>query len=367
VILPLALGGRATWYLTRGAGTVTLVLLTLSVVLGIVGSVRWSAPPRWPRFVLDALHRNVSLLVLLVLAIHVITSVLDSFAPIGLADAVVPFISPYRPLWVGLGALALDLLVAVAITSVLRQRLGFRAWRSVHWLAYACWPVALLHGLGTGTDTNVSWMLVVTSACVGATVLAVVWRILRSSPRMPEAKTFGLAVTAVTVAGVAAFAVAGPLSHDWARRSGTPAALLGGGTIAPVAARTAPAAFAIPFTARLSGVERRGGSPGDGTAVVDLRMSMSGGASGTLHVRIVGSPLPNGGVSMTTSQVAVGPSPSPGLYRGRITALQGSTFAARVAGPPGDAIDLRGSLELGSGGSVNGVVRAVRAGDRGGG
>src|ERR1700761_6959629 len=127
-------------YRARGTGAVSLVLLTASVVLGIVGSVRFTAP-RWPRFAIDAVHRDVSLLVLVVLAIHIVTSVLDGFAPITLLDGVIPFVTPYRPLWMGLGTLAFDLLLAIAITSLIRRRLGYRTWRAVHWLAYASWPV----------------------------------------------------------------------------------------------------------------------------------------------------------------------------------------------------------------------------------
>ena len=142
--------GRELWYLSRGTGFVTLILLTATVVLGIVDQQRWSSRA-WPRFVLDKLHRNLSLLVLCVLGIHVATVVMDSFVPIRLVDAIVPFRSGYRPLWVGLGALALDMLLAIAITSGLRRHLGHRAWRAVHWLAYAAWPVALVHSFGTGT------------------------------------------------------------------------------------------------------------------------------------------------------------------------------------------------------------------------
>ncbi|MBV9414351.1 MAG: ferric reductase-like transmembrane domain-containing protein, partial [Solirubrobacterales bacterium] len=127
------LGPSAYWYLARGTGAVALVLLTGSVVLGILGSVRFAAP-RWPRFAIDAVHRDLSLLVLVVLAIHIITSVLDGFAPINLLDGVIPFRTPYRPLWMGLGTLAFDLLLAIAITSLVRRRLGYRAWRAIHWL-----------------------------------------------------------------------------------------------------------------------------------------------------------------------------------------------------------------------------------------
>ncbi len=149
----LATGPSLYWYLTRSTGAVALLLLSAAVVLGVVDVRRWSTP-RWPRFVVDALHRNVALLAMVFLCLHILTSVLDSFAPISLIDAVVPFAGSYRPFWLGLGAVAFDLLIAVTITSLLRQRMGYASWRAIHWLTYASWPIALLHGFGTGSDVN---------------------------------------------------------------------------------------------------------------------------------------------------------------------------------------------------------------------
>ncbi|HLK44818.1 MAG TPA: hypothetical protein VKT18_02465, partial [Acidimicrobiales bacterium] len=124
----LASSGSAYWFLTRGSGVVTLVLLTVSLTLGVLTSVRWRSA-RLPRFVVSGLHRNVTLLAVAFLAIHVVTTLLDAYAPIGILDVFVPFFSPYRPLWLGLGALSCDLLVAVVFTSLLRARLGYRTWR----------------------------------------------------------------------------------------------------------------------------------------------------------------------------------------------------------------------------------------------
>lgn len=171
----------ALWYLTRGSGVVTLVLLTGTVVLGITTSSRW-ASRQWPRFVTEGLHRNLSLLVLVFLALHVTTTVVDGYVPIRWLDAVIPFGSAYRPAWLGLGALALDLLVAVAITSLLRARLGYRTWRMVHWLAYACWPVALLHGLGIGSDTRQPWSLAIDAIAAGSAAAALWWRLATARP-----------------------------------------------------------------------------------------------------------------------------------------------------------------------------------------
>jgi len=167
---------QALWYLTRGFGLVALVLLSLTMVMGLLQVVRF-AQPGLPRFVIAGLHRNVSLLAMALLAVHILTAVVDSYVPIRLADVFVPFVSRYRPLWLGLGALSVDLLVAVAVTSLVRERLGHRAWRIIHWSAYACWPLAVAHGLGIGTDTGLGWVVFINIGCIAAVVGALSWRL----------------------------------------------------------------------------------------------------------------------------------------------------------------------------------------------
>lgn len=169
------------WYLARATGAVTLVLLTLTVALGVANQQRW-APRRTPRFVVEHLHRSASLLVVVLLVIHVAASVVDGYVQIRLVDAIVPFVSAYHPLWLGLGTLAFDLLIALVATSVLRAHLGVRTWKAVHRLAYACWPVAMVHGLGIGTDVaTTGWMLWLSVACAAA-VAAAVWARLTREP-----------------------------------------------------------------------------------------------------------------------------------------------------------------------------------------
>lgn len=165
----------ALWYLVRGTGLVDLVLLTAVCVLGISEVVRYTRPG-WPRFVVAALHRNVAVLALALLAVHIASSVADSYVSIALIDVFVPFVGTYHPLWLGLGALATDLLVAIAITSALRRRIGRRAWRAVHVASYACWPLAVAHGLGMGTDRVEAWVWVLNGLCVAAVAAAVAWR-----------------------------------------------------------------------------------------------------------------------------------------------------------------------------------------------
>ncbi|HEX9359813.1 MAG TPA: hypothetical protein VF933_39150, partial [Streptosporangiaceae bacterium] len=162
------------WYSTRATGVIALVLITMSLVLGLLTLVRF-ARPSWPRFVTVGLHRNMSLLVLVFVGLHIVTTVTDSYAHIHLLDVVIPFVSSYRPIWLGLGAASFDLLLAVAITSLLRVHVGHRLWRLVHWLAYLCWPTAVMHSLASGTDTGQRWVLAVTAGCVAAVIAAGAW------------------------------------------------------------------------------------------------------------------------------------------------------------------------------------------------
>lgn len=226
--LPLAASGPSLdWYLTRSTGAVALLLLSVAVALG-VADVRRFKTPSWPRFVVDALHRNVSLLALVFLLVHILTAVLDSFASISLMATVIPFVGSYRPFWLGLGAVAFDLLLAVILTSLLRGRVGQRAWRATHWLVYACWPIALLHTLGTGSDVKTTWLLALSLVCLALVLTAVLTRALAGFSR-ERLRERGLAI-----GGAFAFALglvlwlpSGPLGSEWARRSGTPPSLLG--------------------------------------------------------------------------------------------------------------------------------------------
>ncbi|MBV8218489.1 MAG: ferric reductase-like transmembrane domain-containing protein [Solirubrobacterales bacterium] len=345
------LGPSAYWYLARGTGAVALVLLTASVVIGILGSVRFSAA-RWPRFAIDSVHRDVSLLVLVVLVIHIVTSVLDGFAPITLLDGVIPFVSAYRPLWLGFGTLAFDLLVAIAVTSLVRRRLGYRAWRAIHWFAYATWPVAVLHGLGTGSDVKQWWMLALTVACVVAVLVAVWTRIAHVSSEHASLRTPATALAVITPIGLLIFTVAGPLQRGWARKAGTPASLLGGAparSSAPAPAggsgsSSAPAsALGRAFTATLGGNLRQ--APAPGGAVVDLTLGVSGQIRGRLRVRIAGQPI-SGGLSMTGSQVDFAVAGVPSVLQGTIDSLRGTAFRARVTDIQGTTVELRADLQI---------------------
>ncbi len=171
------------WVLSRATGFVSLLLLTVIMVVGVLVT-RQQQVGRLPRFVLVGLHRNAALLGVVFIALHIAAVVYDPYVSINWIDAVIPFRSSYRPLWVGLGAVSLDIIVALVVTSLLRARIPAKVWRGVHWAAYACWPIALVHGLGTGDDTTRPLGIAVDALSTVAVLLAVVWRL--RTPQQPE-------------------------------------------------------------------------------------------------------------------------------------------------------------------------------------
>jgi len=178
------------WYLMRGSGVVTLILFTAAVMLGIATTKRWRLG-RLPRFVTLGLHRNVALVAVVFLGVHIATAIFDSYAKVSLAQLVIPVPTSGYNFYLGLGALSLDLLVAVVVTSLLRHRLTQRVWKSVHWLAYGSWPLAFAHGVGIGTDRASTWFLGTSLVCVAAVGGTIVWRLFEL--RRPYPKYLGAA------------------------------------------------------------------------------------------------------------------------------------------------------------------------------
>ena len=168
--------GPVLWYLNRGTGTVTLVLFTATIVLGVLSL--GGRPARGvPRFVTQALHRNLALLAFGLLVGHVLSAVIDEYVDIAWWHAFVPVGATYQPLWLGLGALALDLLGVLVVTSLFRHRLRHRTWRLLHQLAWPMWVLSIAHGVGMGTDLRDGWWLV-TVSCAVAVPMAAVWRLV---------------------------------------------------------------------------------------------------------------------------------------------------------------------------------------------
>jgi methionine sulfoxide reductase heme-binding subunit len=186
----------ALWYASRATGVVALLLLTAVVLLGLMVT-RQGRLPGLPRFAVSGLHRNMSLIAVVFVVVHVLTAVADSYVTIPLTAAVVPLASPYERLWLGLGAVSLDLTLAVIVTSLVRRHLSRWLWRAVHLLAYAAWPVAWLHSITSSTDLRHGLMFALAVACAAAVVFAVIWRLSAASRDVPRAERVGLLMTAV--------------------------------------------------------------------------------------------------------------------------------------------------------------------------
>jgi sulfoxide reductase heme-binding subunit YedZ len=205
---------------------VTIALLSLTAILGMAQTVRFKNA-FWPKYLTVGLHSYVALLLLVFLGLHIVTSLLDPFAKLGWKDAVIPFYSWYRPFWLGLGVLAAEFYLALIITSVVRKWMSYKLWRYIHWTSYACWPFALLHGLGTGTDPLRAWFLWINVACVlGFFLFLVLWRLSFGWPAQWWPRLLAAAASGFAIVTLAVWALNGPLAPGWSIVSGTPVQLL---------------------------------------------------------------------------------------------------------------------------------------------
>jgi hypothetical protein len=356
----LAAGG-AIWYVTRASGVVALLLLTATTLIGVLTANRWRSE-RWPRFAVANLHRNLTLLALAFIATHVATIIADGYAPVGVRDVFVPFGSSYRPIWVGLGAVAVDLLLAITATSLLRKRISYRTWRALHWAAYAVWPLALFHGLGTGSDARFGWMAALSFACLTLVVIAVATRLVRS--RLPRLQLSAGAVTFGLVVLLAAWYSGGPARHGWAARAGTPASLLKATPSSRVsAAASTPVARIGPFSGSLVGRMSTSGPDERGDAAVAIALAVRGDVPGVIRLTLWGSALGGSGVAMQQSAVRYENAATGTVSTGTIVGLDGTRVIADVSSASGQQMRLLMSLRLDpQAGTVDGTVNAEPAG-----
>ena len=312
-----------------------------------------------PRFVVGGLHRNLTLLAVAFVVVHVVTTVADGFAPIRLIDGLFPFLSPYRPFWLGLGTVAFDLVLALVLTSVLRARLGYRSWRFVHWLAYAAWPLALLHAFGTGSDARFGWMAVLGFTSCGVVAAALLVRIARETGP-PGRRTAALAATIVVPLALFGWYLTGPSQPGWARRSGTPAALLprSGRTTQPIAAVSRTSLPQEAFNATLSGKVKESGPRADGLITITIDARARGDVRGALRITLFGLPSSEGGVALTASDVAFGAAGTTEPYVGKVVSLAGDHLEAELANASNGRLKLSIGLHLDRAtGNVTGRVR----------
>jgi Ferric reductase like transmembrane component len=350
-------GPTPLWYLARGSGLVSLLLLTASVVLGIVTTARWGNA-QWPRFTVNLIHRNVSLLACAFLLVHIATMVLDGFAPIGWMDTVIPFVSPYRALWLGLGVLAFDLLVAVIVTSLLRNRVGARVWRLVHWLTYPLWALAVLHGLGTGTDIRTPLLLIANAACVIAVSAAVWWRCTIARSSRPALRGAVFAATVMLPVALVAWLLAGPLASGWASRAGTPSELLAGTTSSDSASGASAERGVVGpgYRADFAGTVTQSGR--GSTLTITVNGTLDRGASGTLAVSLDARDDGAGSLLVRDGRVSVVDTSGRTTFDGSVSDVRDGVLVASGRSPASqltiqfDTFDTRT-------GTASGVVRAT--------
>ena len=354
-----------TWDTARAGGLLAYVLLTLAVAAELVLRNRWQTP-RWPRMVTNELHGYLSLLALVFIAVHVVAVAVDPFTRFGLAELLVPLASHYRPLWMGLGAVALYLLLAVWVSSKLRARISHRAWRGVHLLAYGVYGAATVHGLGTGSDTRTVWApllygssLLVVGILAGRRLLVAPARSDR--PRPVLAAVGGLALLAVT-----AWAVVGPFAPHWGARAGgvagnRTASVLRSSSGVGAAPAVVPGTVTLPFRAGFRGsVDVQ---PVDGAGRVTIRIdgALHGGTHDHLEIYLRGVPLADGGVALEQSRVRMGAETA--LYQGEIVALHGSELVALLhTDRHRQRLQLGIALDLTGGRLVTGSVRGTSEG-----
>ncbi len=358
------MSSQALWYLTRGSGVVALLLLTTTTLLGVLSANRWRSE-RWPRFAVAGLHRNLTLLALVFIGTHVGTTIADSYAPVGVKDVFIPFTSSYRPVWLGFGALALDLLLAITVTSLLRRHIGYRTWRALHWAAYATWPLALAHGLGSGSDARFGWMAALSFGCLALVVAAVAARLVRSGSAGLQlaagAATFGLVVLLAT------WYRSGPARHGWAAKAGTPASLLKAAAPSPSTSQlasnaTTRVAETRPFSGRLVGRTSSSGPDEAGNAAIAIAVAVRGSEPGVVRLTLWGTAIDEGGIEMSKSRVTYRDAATGAAFSGSIVGLDGNRVVADVASASGQRLRLVLLLRIDpEAGSVAGTIRASRA------
>jgi methionine sulfoxide reductase heme-binding subunit len=197
----------AIWYAARASGVAAYVVLSMVVCLGMtLGGKAQSR--RWPRFSVEDVHRFGGLLVGSLIGVHILAIAGDSFLPFSLTQLLIPFTSTYRPLWTGLGIAAAEMLLALAITNHYRKRLPYSFWRKAHYLNFAVWTLASVHGLMSGTDRGAAWLAIIYGVAVASVLMMLVWR-FGGPRRLPRIATAG----AVTVVALPLLII-GPLRHS---------------------------------------------------------------------------------------------------------------------------------------------------------
>lgn len=344
--------GSLTWDVVRTGGLVGFALLTASVAVGLALSLGWRSP-RWTRFVTTEVHRFVTLLALVFIAIHGIAIAVDPFIKMSVPAVLVPFLSSYRPAWVALGIIAGYLALAVYLSERIRSRIGYAWWRRFHTLAFGAFVLALVHGIATGSDTRTIWALALYGGSLLLVGVLLVLRLLPEPPGRTRPLAAGVAITAVF--GVVAFALIGPLRPGWSVRAGgtipgaaSASSTASGDGSAGTTATPTPAGLGVkvssplPFSGTLS---RRGaalqvnGQTADGTGA--FLVQLVGGDDGAVSGEVV--------LQTRTGQVC----------QGTVGAIGDTTIDATCSTTDGGAWSLKVAVTKASQSSISGTLEVL--------
>jgi len=288
-----------SWELARVGGMVSYVLVTASVVIGMLVSLKLRSP-RWPRYVTTELHRFVTLLALLFAVVHGLAVWIDPFTGFTPAEVLVPLSSHYRPLWLAAGIVAGYLLLAVWASEYVRPRIGYAWWRRLHFLSFGAFVLATLHGIGSGSDTASAWGLLVYGIAGASVLCLVLWRLLAGAGS--TARTVSAIAVLAAAAWLGVFTVGGPAQSGWNAIANNGAG--SGASVAWLVSHPSPpsapkASFSATLDGDLVGEDRlvaRIDAVGGGT--LDLQ---AGDESGTLSLSLANGWTCSGGLTATPS------------------------------------------------------------------
>jgi hypothetical protein len=324
--------GAVDWYAARAAGVVAYVLLTAVVLVGLTLAGKLKTKT-WPKFAVTDLHRFGSLLVGVFVGLHVLTIALDTYTPFSVTQLVVPFASSYRPVWVALGIVSTELLIAVAVTNALRGRIPYGWWRRAHFATFLVWAGATVHGIGAGTDSSALWLSTIYVVSVASVLAALAWRIL--AKRVEPLRLGGIAA-AVAVAGAAMTLAVGALPHGGATHR----------AVAAAAAPAVPASLTDSFTGAITQQD------GASAALV----SVVGTGTGTRPVAVRIDLVTGDGQTIDSSSLQVKDVATGSICKGTIASVGASGFSGSCTFGGGAARSVTGTWRLAEDRTVSGDV-----------
>jgi len=351
-----------TWDVARTGGFVAYTLVTVSVALGLVLSLRWRTRG-WPRWASTDLHRYVTLLALVFTGVHTLAVWLDPFMSFGPGEVFVPLISHYRPIWMALGIVAAYLLLAIWLSERIQRLVGYGWWRRMHYLTFVVYGLVTVHGIAMGSDTRAPWGLAIYGSSVALVGALLAIRLLSPGPHMKPKPRLAAVTALITLVGVA-WTVSGPLRPGWNASANNGH---GSGARIALAQSSAPSTTGVTgltrsFTATLNGSATQAGpSSGFGEDTVQLDVTLSGGMDGNLQITLQGRPTAGGGLAVDGSSVTLTPSGIGETCQGQVTSINGNHIGASCTVAKGNTIGLDIQLQVDNGGSVTGTVRGSPA------